>query len=117
MLQAGEDSELEGFIAGPFSIRIGPHLHEADFQVAPLKERMLLGLDVLSIKKIQLNLDSVSMELSNEPIMMTPRHAKCTPLYPPDAYWGYDAEVGRVPAELEPTRLLAVGASNLSEVR
>lgn len=52
MLQAGENYELEGFIAGPFSIHIRPHLYEADLRVAPLKDWMLLGLDVLSNQRV-----------------------------------------------------------------
>lgn len=52
MLQAGENYELEGFIVGPFSIHIRPHLYEADLRVAPLKDWMLLGLDVLSNQRV-----------------------------------------------------------------
>lgn len=51
------------------------------------------------------------MELGDETIMMTSCHAKCKPEYPPDAYGGYDAGVGRVLAKLEPPRFVGVGAS------
>lgn len=77
MLQAGEDSKLEGFIAGPFSIHIGSHLYEEDLRVAPLKERVLLGLDVLPNKRVRLDLDSGAMELGDETFMMNSCHAKC----------------------------------------
>lgn len=68
MLQAGKDSEIEGFIAGPFNILISPY-NEADLQVTPLKDRMLLCLDVLFDRRVRLDLGSGAMELCDENIM------------------------------------------------
>lgn len=66
MLQASEDSELEGFIAGPFNKRILLHYFKAKLRVALLKDRMLLGLDVLFDQNIRLNSNSGVKELSTE---------------------------------------------------
>lgn len=66
MLQASEDSELEGFIAGPFNKRIVLHHFKAKLRVALLKDRMLLGLDVLFDQNIRLNSNSGVKELSTE---------------------------------------------------
>lgn len=62
-------------------------------------------------QKVQFDLDCGVMEFGNEIIMMTSGHTKRTPEYSPAAYDGYDAGVWRVPAELEPPRLVGVGAS------
>lgn len=69
MLQAGKDSEIEGFIAGPFNIYISPYPKEADLKVAPLKDRMLLCLDVLFDQRVGLDLGSGAMELCDKNIM------------------------------------------------
>lgn len=42
IVQAGEESKLDRFIAEPFNIRIGPRHYEADLRVIPFKDWMLL---------------------------------------------------------------------------
>lgn len=47
LLQAGSGANLQRFVAGPFDLRVGQHTHQIDLYVAPLKDRMLLGMDIL----------------------------------------------------------------------
>lgn len=111
MLQAGEDFKLEGFIVGLFSIYIGSYFYEEDLRVVFLKDRMLLGLDVLFNKRVRFDLDSGVMELGDEIFMMNFCYVKCQLEYFFDVYGGYDVGVGRVLVELEFLRFVGVGVS------
>ena len=47
MMQAGDGAHLEGFLAGPFDVKVGQSTHQIDLYVAHLKDSMLLGMDFL----------------------------------------------------------------------
>lgn len=70
LLQAGHGARLKGFVAGPFDFRVGRHTHRVDLYVAPLKDQMLLGMDIMRDHGAQLDLRHGVLILGGEMIQM-----------------------------------------------
>ncbi|XP_062615272.1 uncharacterized protein LOC134277010 [Saccostrea cucullata] len=79
MRQAGENAELEGFIAGPVTVCIGQQEHEMKLYVAPLQDSMLLGMDFLRARKAQLDLGQGTLTLGDEAIRVEFRRSGVIP--------------------------------------
>lgn len=47
LLAAGRDMAMNGFVAGPFRVKIGSNWYSQDLYVAPIEHDMLLGVDIL----------------------------------------------------------------------
>ena len=84
MLQAGDGARLKGCITGPFDVKAGQSARQMDLYVAPLKDSMLLGMDILRDHKAKLDLDAGTLCLGEKTIRMTwgrspvPREAQVT---------------------------------------
>ena len=53
---ADRELKIKGFIIGPLALQIGSHVYEEEVYVAPIEDKMLLGLDFLRRNKISINL-------------------------------------------------------------
>ena len=53
---AGRELKIKGFIIRPLALQIGSHVYEEEVYVAPIEDKMLLGLDFLRRNKISINL-------------------------------------------------------------
>lgn len=48
------------YVAGPFNISVGQRTHQVDQYVAPIKDWMQLGMDILRNRKVSWTLSTVS---------------------------------------------------------
>ena len=53
---AGRDMSMKGFIVGPVNVQLGSLTFEEDLYVAPIQDEMLLGIDILQERKINIEI-------------------------------------------------------------
>jgi hypothetical protein len=71
MNTAGKGMQLNGYIAGPFQAFLRTHQFSVDIYVAPIEEKMLLGLDSLEANGVSLHLKERKLQIAGEVILMS----------------------------------------------
>ena len=71
MNTVGKGMQMNGYIAGPFQVVIGTHQFSVEIYVAPIEEKMLLGLDFLEANGVSLHLKEKKLQIAGEVIPMS----------------------------------------------
>ena len=79
MNTAGKGLQMNGFVAGPFYIKLGNQEFTWDIYVAPIGDQMLLGIDFLRKQGISLDLHRNQLSIHGEVIQMSWGQASSLP--------------------------------------
>ena len=67
---AGRGMSMKGFIVGPVNVQLGSLTFEEDLYVAPIQDEMLLGIDILQERKINIETSKSCLHIQGEKIPM-----------------------------------------------